>query len=105
MEDALWAQLQNTSLEENNDKNRIEPESESDEENHVETSVSYSTPHIHHFIPSFFFPLWVFFHFASPKLPLISRLIITMATKIKIEMQPLFPPPLFFLFLFRWLPE
>ncbi|KAG2213269.1 hypothetical protein INT46_002490 [Mucor plumbeus] len=40
MEDALWAQLQNTSLEENNDKNRIEPESESDEENHVETSVN-----------------------------------------------------------------
>lgn len=53
MEDALWAQLQNTSLEENDDKNRIEPESESDEEDHVKTSVSYSTPHIHHFIPSF----------------------------------------------------
>jgi hypothetical protein len=32
MEDALWAQLQNTSLEEYDDKDRIEPESDLDEE-------------------------------------------------------------------------
>ncbi|KAI8639380.1 thioredoxin-like protein [Parasitella parasitica] len=44
MEDALWAQLQNVSLEENDDRDRIEPESESDQEDHVETSVN-SIPH------------------------------------------------------------
>jgi hypothetical protein len=32
MEDALWAQLQNTSLEEYDDKDRIEPESDVEDE-------------------------------------------------------------------------
>jgi len=47
MEDALWAQLQNTSLEENDDKHRIEPESESESEqdDHDESLVSHPTPH------------------------------------------------------------
>lgn len=49
MEDALWAQLQNTSLEENDDKHRIEPESESESESeqddHDESLVSHPTPH------------------------------------------------------------
>ncbi|CEP08934.1 hypothetical protein [Parasitella parasitica] len=44
MEDALWAQLQNASLEENDDRDRIEPESESDQEDHVDISVN-SIPH------------------------------------------------------------
>ncbi|KAG1098370.1 hypothetical protein G6F42_018003 [Rhizopus arrhizus] len=46
MEDALWAQLQNTSLEENDDKHRIEPESESESEqdDHDESLVN-SIPH------------------------------------------------------------
>lgn len=46
MEDALWAQLQNTSLEEIDDKHRIEPESESEPEqdDHDESLVN-SIPH------------------------------------------------------------
>lgn len=54
MEDALWAQLQNTSLEEIDDKHRIEPESESEPEqdDHDESLVSRLTPH-----PPFYFSL------------------------------------------------
>lgn len=46
MEDALWAQLQNTSLEENDDKDRIEPETdeEIEEEEDAKQDDSVSIP-------------------------------------------------------------
>lgn len=48
MEDALWTQLQNTSLEEHDDRNRIEPETDSEQDEsdqddlHGDDSVSFS---------------------------------------------------------------
>lgn len=57
MEDALWAQLQNTGLEEHDDKDRIEAESDDEEEVQAQ-EVSYSLPN-----QLFFFPPFISFCF------------------------------------------
>lgn len=45
MEDALWAQLQNTGLEEHDDKDRIEQETDEEEEEEDEQTKEEEVKH------------------------------------------------------------
>jgi hypothetical protein len=71
MEDALWAQLQNTSLEEHDDRDRIEAETDSEQDegdqddSRDDESVSalYFTPQPTLYMCSFSLPFFFFFFF------------------------------------------